>query len=87
MGSILIWIRELWTGCCGYCETQIVGGGCGGHKSKVVSGVVVSGCERKILWVLVVVNRFGFIFGVDSCGRLISLKFLGLMLVWMVVIS
>ena len=67
------------------------------HRSLVVDVVVinqrllvvlvVSGCERKILWVLVVVNRFGFIFGVDSCGRLISLKFLGLMLVWMVVIS
>ena len=67
------------------------------HRSTVVDVVVinqrllvvlvVSGCERKILWVLVVVNRFGFIFGVDSCGRLISLKFLGLVLVWMVVIS
>ena len=73
------------------------------HRSLVVDVVVinqrllvvlvVSGCERKILWVLVVVNRFGFIFGVDSCGRLISLKFLGLVLVlvlvlvWMVVIS
>ena len=67
------------------------------HRSLVVDVVVinqrllvvlvVSGCERKILWVLVVVNRFGFIFGVDSYGRLISLKFLGLMLVWMVMIS
>ena len=71
------------------------------HRSLVVDVVVVNqrllvvvvvcGCERKILWVLVVVNRFGFIFGVDSCGRLISLKFLGLVLVlvlvWMVVIS
>ena len=67
------------------------------HRSLVVDVVVinqrllvvlvVSGCERKILWVLVVVNRFGFIFGVDSCGRLISLKFLGLVLVWMVVIG
>ena len=67
------------------------------HRSLVVDVVVinqrllvvlvVSGCERKILWVLVVVNRFGFIFGVDSFGRLISLKFLGLMLVWMVMIS
>ena len=69
------------------------------HRSSVVDVVainqrllvvvVVSGCERKILWVLVVVNRFGFIFGVDSCGQLISLKFLGLVLVlvWMVVIS
>ena len=69
------------------------------HRSSVVDVViinqrllvvvVVSGCERKILWVFVVVNRFGFIFGVDSYGQLISLKFLGLVLVlvWMVVIS
>ena len=60
-------------------------------NQRLLVVVVVSGCERKILWVLVVVNRFGFIFGVDSCGRLISLKFLGLVLVlvlvWMVVIS
>ena len=58
-------------------------------NQRLLVVVVVSGCERKILWVLVVVNQFGFIFGVDSCGRLISLKFLGLVLVlvWMVVIS
>ena len=60
-------------------------------NQRLLVVVVVSGCERKILWVLVVVNQFGFIFGVDSYGRLISLKFLGLVLVlvlvWMVVIS
>ena len=56
-------------------------------NQRLLVVVVVSGCERKILWVLVVVNRFGFIFGVDSCGRLISLKFLGLVLVWFVVIG
>ena len=56
-------------------------------KQRLLVVVVVSGCERKILWVLVVVNQFGFIFGVDSYGRLISLKFLGLVLVWMVVIG
>ena len=65
------------------------------HRSLVVDVVVVnqrllvvvvaSSCERKILWVLVVVNWFGFIFGVDSCGRLISLKFLGLVLVLVLV--
>ena len=41
---------------------------------------------RKSLWVLVVVNRFGFVVGVDSCGRLVSLKFLGLVLVWIVMV-
>ena len=58
-------------------------------NQRLLIMVVVSGCERKILWVLVVVNQFGFIFGVDSYGRLISLKFMGLVLVlvWMVVIS
>ena len=58
-------------------------------NQRLLVVVVVSGCERKILWVLVVMNQFGFIFGVDSYGRLISLKFLGLVLVlvWMVVIS
>ena len=56
-------------------------------NQRLLVVVVVSGCERKILWVLVVVNQFGFIFGVDSYGRLISLKFLGLVLVWMVVIG
>ena len=58
-------------------------------NQRLLVVVVVSGCERKILWVLVVMNQFGFIFGVDSYGRLISLKFMGLVLVlvWMVVIS
>ena len=58
-------------------------------NQRLLVVVVVSGCERKILWALVVMNQFGFIFGVDSYGRLISLKFLGLVLVlvWMVVIS
>ena len=37
-------------------------------NQRLLVVVVVSGCERKILWVLVVVNQFGFIFGVDSCG-------------------
>ena len=58
-------------------------------NQRLLVVVVVSGCERKILWVLVVVNQFGFIFGVDSYCRLISLKCMGLVLVlvWMVVIS
>ena len=42
---------------------------------------------RKSLWVLVVVNQFGFVVGVDSYGQLVSLKFLGLVLVWIVVVG
>ena len=33
-------------------EVEISGGGFGGSKSKVGVMVVVSGCERKRLWVL-----------------------------------
>ena len=103
---MLIWIRELWTSCCGCYETQIVGGGCGGCKSKVVSSgggqrmrkediVGVGGCES--VWVyfwcgqLRLTDFFeisgfgvgvGVGVGVDGCDQPVSLKFLGLLLVW-----
>ena len=43
--------------------------------------------ERKRLWVLVAVNRFRSVVGVDSSGRLISMKFLGLVLARIVLVS
>ena len=99
---MLIWIHELWTGCCGCCETQIVGDGCGGRKSKVVSSgggqrlrkediVGVGGYES--VWVyfwcgqlwsidFFEISGFGVGVSVDGCDQLVSLKFLGLLLVW-----